>query len=65
MMILCHQRPSWKVKVVKALTRELCRLAKFEIDAASMLSLRLATWFGYSFARIGFHQESLESSRQG
>ena len=32
------------------------------IDAASMLSLRLANWFGYTFARIGFHQESLQSS---
>ena len=29
------------------------------------LSLRLANWFGYTFARIGFHQESLESSNQG
>ena len=26
-----------------------------KIDAASMLSLRLANWFWYIFARIGFH----------
>ena len=38
---------------------------KKKIDAASMLSLRLETWFRYTFARIGFHQESLESSTQG